>query len=95
MRLLLTTVLSLAAPPAFAAELLNNGVTAHRGNSGDFPENTIPAFQSGIDVESAWIELNILRTKDGQLVVIHDQTTKRVGDQDLVVAESILACYFR
>lgn len=68
--------------------VLSNGVTAHRGNSGDFPENTIPAFQSGIDVGADWIELDILRSKDGQLVVIHDRTTKRVGDQDLVVTES-------
>ncbi len=67
---------------------LTNGVTAHRGNSGDFPENTLPAFQSGIDVGADWIELDILRSKDGQLVVIHDTTTKRVGDQNLVVAEA-------
>lgn len=67
---------------------LQNGVTAHRGNSGDFPENTIPAFQSGIEVGSDWIELDILRSKDGQLVVIHDTTAKRVSDQNLVVAES-------
>lgn len=70
------------------AAFLNNGVTAHRGNSSEFPENTIPAFQSGIDVGADWIELDILRTKDGQLVVTHDRTTKRVGDRDLVVAES-------
>ena len=87
MRSLLTTVLLLGAASVFAADFLSNRVTAHRGNSGDFPENTIPAFHSGIDVESDWIELDILRTKNGQLVVIHDQTTKRVGDQDLVVDE--------
>jgi glycerophosphoryl diester phosphodiesterase len=67
---------------------LANGVTAHRGNSSEFPENTIPAFQSGIDVGADWIELDILRTKDGQLVVIHDETTSRVGDRNLVVSES-------
>ncbi|APZ96155.1 glycerophosphodiester phosphodiesterase family protein [Fuerstiella marisgermanici] len=65
-----------------------NGVTAHRGNSGEFPENTMPAFQSGINVGADWIELDILRTKDGQLVVIHDKTTNRVGDKNLVVSES-------
>jgi glycerophosphoryl diester phosphodiesterase len=70
---------------------LSNGVTAHRGNSGEFPENTIPAFQSGIDVGADWVELDILRSKDGQLVVIHDTTTKRVGDQNLVVAGSTVA----
>jgi glycerophosphoryl diester phosphodiesterase len=67
---------------------LVNGVTAHRGNSGEFPENTMPAFQSGVDVGADWIELDILRTKDGQLVVIHDETTQRVGDKNLVVSAS-------
>ena len=71
-----------------AQSFLSNGVTAHRGNSSDFPENTIPAFQSGIDAGADWIELDILRTRDRKLVVIHDRTTKRVGDDDLVVAES-------
>ena len=48
-------------------EFLTNGVTAHRGNSGDFPENTLPAFRSGIEVGADWIELDIFRTKDGKL----------------------------
>lgn len=67
---------------------LSNGVTAHRGNSGDFPENTMAAFRSGIDVGADWIELDILRTKDGRIVVTHDRTTKRVGDVDLNVEDS-------
>jgi glycerophosphoryl diester phosphodiesterase len=70
------------------SSFLANGVTAHRGNSSEFPENTIPAFQGGIDVGADWIELDIFRTKDGQLVVTHDRTTERVGDRDLVVADS-------
>ncbi len=83
-----TLVLLLATAPACAADFLSNGVTAHRGNSAAFPENTIPAFQSGIDVGADWIELDIFRSYDGQLVVIHDRATGRVGDLDLVVAES-------
>ncbi len=67
---------------------LHNGATAHRGNSGEFPENTLAAFQSGIDTGADWLELDVLRTKDGKLVVIHDETTERVGDKNLVVAES-------
>ncbi|WP_417386386.1 glycerophosphodiester phosphodiesterase [Gimesia sp.] len=83
---MLTTVLS-AAEPVF----LQNGVTAHRGNSGEYPENTIPAFQSGIDVGADWLELDIFQTKDGQLVVTHDKTTERVGDKNLDVASSTYA----
>lgn len=64
------------------------GVTAHRGNSWDFPENTIPAFESAIELGVDWAELDIHRTKDGKLVVVHDTTTGRVGDKDLEVASS-------
>lgn len=87
------TVLLLAGSACAAAEpkassFLNNGVTAHRGNPGEFPENTLPAFESGIQVGADWIELDIFRTKDGKLVVIHDRTTERVGDMKLSVPDS-------
>lgn len=87
MRFVLTTLLLLVAGPAFA-QFNDNGVTAHRGNSGDYPENTIPAFQSAIDLGADWIELDIFLSKDGQVVVTHDRTTKRVGDRALVISES-------
>ena len=76
-----------AADPS-GTTFLKNGVTAHRGNSAEFPENTLPAFESGIELGADWLELDILRTKDGQLVVIHDVTTQRVGDMNLSVPES-------
>lgn len=87
------TVLLLAVAQCLGADrpdagFLQNGVTAHRGNSGEFPENTVPAFQSGIEIGCDWIELDVFRTKDGKLVVIHDRTTGRVGDKDLVVPDS-------
>ena len=59
---------------------LKNSVTAHRGNSGEHPENTIPAFKSGIEIGADWIELDIFRTKDGRLVVIHDQSIDSTKD---------------
>ncbi len=83
----LATMLLGAAALADTSFLVN-GVTAHRGNSGEHPENTMVAFQSAIDLGADWIELDVVVTKDGQLVVIHDRTTGRVGDRDLVVAES-------
>ncbi|QDU42025.1 Glycerophosphoryl diester phosphodiesterase [Symmachiella dynata] len=79
---------SILAVESEAPAFLNNGVTAHRGDSGNFPENTLAAFQGGIAAGADWLELDILRTQDGQLVVIHDKTTARVGDRKLVVAES-------
>lgn len=75
------------ASPAF----LQNGVTAHRGNSGEFPENTLPAFESGIELGADWLELDFFRTADGELVVIHDATTGRVAEHDLPVATSTVA----
>lgn len=88
--LLLTILAAFQCPAAGPGDqaFLNNGVTAHRGNSAEFPENTLPAFESGIEVGADWLELDILRTKDGQLVVIHDVTTQRVGDMNLNVPES-------
>lgn len=66
---------------------LNNGVTAHRGNAGQFPENTMPAFESALELGVDWIELDIYRTKDGRLAVIHDADTARVGDRTVRIAE--------
>ncbi len=75
---------------AYSAESTfeRNGVTAHRGNSGEYPENTMTALRQGIESGADWIELDIFRTLDGKVVVIHDRTTGRTGDRDLVVAES-------
>lgn len=81
-------MLSFAAAGEPAPGFLHNGVTAHRGNSGEFPENTLTAFQSGIELGADWIELDVFRTRDGKLVVIHDASTERVGDRSLVVANS-------
>lgn len=69
---------------------LRNGVTAHRGDSIRYPENTIPAFRSGIEVGADWLELDIFRTRDGHLVIAHDRTTGRVAGRDLVIADSTL-----
>ena len=79
-----------SAGPA-AQSFLSNGVTAHRGNSGEFPECTMPAFRSALKLGVDWIELDLFRCKDGKLVVIHDRTTGRVGDRDLEVMKSTYA----
>ncbi len=65
----------------------HNGVTAHRGNSAEFPENTIAAFKSALSLGSDWIELDIHTTADGQVVVIHDVDTRRVGDRNFQVSQ--------
>jgi glycerophosphoryl diester phosphodiesterase len=66
---------------------LKNGVTAHRGNSLEYPENTMEAFMSAINIGVDWIELDIHKTRDGKLVVIHDGDTGRVGDIDARISD--------
>jgi glycerophosphoryl diester phosphodiesterase len=64
------------------------GVTAHRGNSVEFPENTLPSFQGGIDAGADWVELDIRKTSDGQIVISHDADTKRMAGVELVIPNS-------
>ena len=49
-------------------------VIAHRGVSSLAPENTLPAFQLGIDLGVDFIELDVQRSLDDSLMVIHDPT---------------------
>lgn len=56
-------------------------VWAHRGASGYAPENTLEAFQKAIDLKADGIELDVQMTKDGALVIIHDETVNRVSDR--------------
>ncbi|MBL0049510.1 MAG: hypothetical protein IPP32_15595 [Bacteroidetes bacterium] len=64
------------------------GVAAHRGNMSIFPENTMPAFASAVDLKCEYIELDIQFTKDAQIVVTHDASAKRVAGLDVVIANS-------
>ncbi len=55
-------------------------IYAHRGNSGFFPENTMYAFEKSLDLDIYGIELDVQKTKDGVLVVLHDETLGRIFD---------------
>ena len=55
-------------------------VWAHRGASGYAPENTLDAFQKAVEMGADGIELDVQMTKDGELVVIHDETINRVSN---------------
>jgi len=56
------------------------GVAAHRGGASCRPENTLAAFRHAIDVGVHQIELDVRRTADGELVVLHDPTVDRTTD---------------
>lgn len=61
---------------------------AHRGLSGIETENTASAFVAAGNRSYYGVETDVHRTADGQFVVIHDDTTQRVGVDNLVVEES-------
>ncbi|WP_106477645.1 glycerophosphodiester phosphodiesterase [Phytohalomonas tamaricis] len=54
-----------------------HAVIAHRGDSFDAPESTAPAYLLARDLGADYLELDLQRTKDGQLIAVHDDTLKR------------------
>lgn len=66
------------------------GIIAHRGYNGWYPENTHRSFDEALKLDVAGVECDVNLTKDGEVVVIHDQTVDRtsagsgaVGDMTL------------
>lgn len=53
-------------------------IWAHRGSSHKYIENSIAAFKQAIEEGADGVELDVQRTLDGQLVVIHDEKLKRL-----------------
>lgn len=60
---------------------------AHRGGAKLAPENTIEAFRTAVDVWGADVlEMDVRRTSDGELVVLHDDTVDRTTDGEGAVS---------
>jgi glycerophosphoryl diester phosphodiesterase len=55
-------------------------IIAHRGASVYAPENTLAAFELALELGADGIELDVMLSKDGKLVVIHDDTVDRTTD---------------
>ncbi|OEJ31493.1 glycerophosphodiester phosphodiesterase [Streptomyces subrutilus] len=65
--------------------LLGNPVVyAHRGASAYAPENTLDAVDLAMRLGFDWVENDVQRTKDGELVVVHDDTLSRTTDVEQV-----------
>jgi glycerophosphoryl diester phosphodiesterase len=62
----------------------------HRGARAYEPENTIRSFKKAIEIGVDAVELDVRKTKDGQLVVIHDADVKRTTDGKGLVSELTL-----
>ena len=52
----------------------------HRGAAGSAPENTLAAIRKGIAIGVDYVELDVQRTRDGQLVLMHDKLVDRTTD---------------
>lgn len=53
---------------------------AHRGYSGNYPENTMLAFRKAIEVGCDGIETDVQMTKDGEMILCHDEKIDRTTD---------------
>jgi glycerophosphoryl diester phosphodiesterase len=72
------------ASPAVAATDSDVDVIAHRGSSGAAPENTLAAVRLAIRHDADVVENDIQRTRDGELVIVHDTTLDRTTDVEQV-----------
>ncbi len=52
-------------------------IFAHRGSSGTHPENTLAAFRAAAALPIDGVEIDVHLTKDGEVVVIHDEKINR------------------
>lgn len=71
----LNTLQAVDAPPS-------PSITAHRGASEVAPENTLAAVRAGIAAGAQMIEVDVRRTADGALVLMHDATLSRTAGVD-------------
>lgn len=63
--------------PSYAAPIKKVVVVGHRGFCSIAPENTMASFKKGIEQKVDMVECDVYKTKDGQLVVMHDSTVDR------------------
>ena len=67
-------------------------IISHRGYSAKYPENTMIAFQKAVECGTHGIELDVQLSKDGEVVICHDETIDRTSNgtgyiKDMTVEE--------
>jgi glycerophosphoryl diester phosphodiesterase len=81
---LLATVVAVSVAigsvPATASAAGRIDVVAHRGASGDAPENTLAAIREAARQKADWAELDVVMSKDGVPVLLHDTNLVRTTD---------------
>ena len=60
---------------------------SHRGGAGEFYENTLKAFKGAKDLGTQMLELDVHLTKDGKVVVSHDQNLHRTTGKNVNIKE--------
>lgn len=76
---------------SFASVTLRTKIMAHRGSSIEELENTEPAFIKAMEDGVTYIELDVVETKDHQLVICHDHNLKRLAGLDKNIEEMNLS----
>jgi len=66
-------------------------IIGHRGGAALAPENTLTCFRKGIEAGADMIEIDIHLTKDGRILVCHDQTVDRMTDGKGKIREMTLS----
>ena len=64
-------------------------VIAHRGASGELPENTLPAYELAIERGADMIEIDLHRTGDGHIVITHDESLEGLGGRGEIADASL------
>ncbi len=59
----------------------------HRGAAGTHPENTMVSFQAAVDLGVDYLELDIHMTRDGEVVVTHDESLERTCGRPGLIKE--------
>lgn len=66
-------------------------VASHRGDWRNFPENSLEAIESAIKMGVDIVEIDLQRTKDGELILMHDATLDRTSTGTGMIADTTLA----
>jgi glycerophosphoryl diester phosphodiesterase len=65
-------------------------IVAHRGASHDAPENTLASVNLGWGQQADAVEIDIRLSKDGHIVLMHDEGTKRTAGRDRPIVEQTI-----
>jgi glycerophosphoryl diester phosphodiesterase len=60
-------------------------IIAHRGNHLQVPENTLAAYENAITAGADYVEVDLRTSRDGKLVVLHDESVKKMTGKDALV----------